>query len=573
MRQPRSAWNTSNALVVCFVALLMASLLYLPNMGGVGLGLPFNTLVYTLLGALMLPILWRPLRRRGWLVTPGAVCFTLGVALLALPLAFASEAGSDVAAWRVAGLLAGWGIYCCWLQLRLNFRWRHAWVGWLLLLISGQAVLALLQLFWPAWSWVPQRGPRAYGIFQQPNVLGSLLATGLALVFMLMLLPGYALASVGGERGRQTALAALLVLLAALLVWVQSRTGWLAGGLLLMGYWLLFGRRLTRRLMMTSGLMLFGCGLGIAVLLGASGDGAPLSHALSNQARLSMLQDTLKMIAIHPLTGWGYGSFEVAFQHFRIGQQPPTPVLEITRHPHNEVLLWWVEGGVTALLGMVAIACGAGRVLWQAWHHDRRAFAAGRRSAGEASALCLAMLPIVLHCQLEYPFYVSALHWLVFALMLATLDRLCCRQACVVGRNHHGLTALRAGVGLLCLCGMAMMLVMLRGGMALTHVERSGLRDMRPLLTMSPLAAWGFEQRRSFDLQTFQLLAYNRTHDETLLDGYAAWARDYLRLRIDANVYANLIAILRHRQQWAEAERYRNSAALLFPADRRFFPA
>ncbi|MFI8416101.1 Wzy polymerase domain-containing protein [Serratia sp. NPDC078593] len=572
MRQQRSVWNTNNALVACFIALFAVSLCYFPNMGGVGLGLPLNTLTYALLAGMVLLISVRGVSRRGGFITPTAMYFSCGVLLLCLPLAFSPAGDTSTSAWRVAGLLAGWGLYCAWLQRRLNARWRGALVVCLVLMVSVQAAIALLQLFLPAWSWVPMRGSRVFGIFQQPNVLGSFLATGLALTLMLALLPGYVLPSAVWEKGRKATLSLLLLVLTALLVWVQSRTGWLAGALVLLGYWAVWGRRFPRQLVVLGGWMLLGCALGLGVLLAADEGGGLHSHAMSNQARLAMLLDTLKMIAAHPFVGWGYGSFEAAFQQFRISQQPPTAVLEIARHPHNEILLWWLEGGVVALLGMLAIVAGAVRLCVQALAHDRRAFAAGRGDAGEATCLCLALLPMALHSQLEYPFYLSALHWLVFVLLLATVDRLSCRHSRLIGTAGHGLIAVRGGVALLCLAGMVLMLEIFRGGLALTIVERGGLRDMRPLQSMSPLAKWGLQQRRSFDLQTHRLLAYNVSRDDAELDRYAVWAQHYLTTRVDANVYANLIAILRHQQQSAVAERYRSSAALLFPRDRRFYP-
>jgi O-antigen polymerase len=87
---------------------------------------------------------------------------------------------------------------------------------------------------------------------------------------------------------------------------------------------------------------------------------------------------------------------------------------------------------------------------------------------------------------------------------------------------------------------------------------------------MSPLARWGLQDRVDFDLQTHRLLAYNTRRDDSELSRYAVWARHYLTTRVDTNVYANLIAILRYQQQTAEAEKYGFDAALLFPADPRF---
>ncbi|WP_336297444.1 PglL family O-oligosaccharyltransferase [Serratia rubidaea] len=569
MQRPRSVWNTNNALAACFLGLLAASLCYLPNMGGSGLKLPLNALTYALMATMLLLICWRQPDRRTWRLSRSAAYFLPGVALLSVPLAYAPPDGYATAAWRVSALLAGWLWYCGWLQVRLAFRWRTALIALLLALTAGQSLIALLQLFWPGWSWVPLRGTRVFGIFQQPNVLGSFIATGLALALMLAVLPGYVLRAARAERARQAGLAALLALLAALLVWVQSRAGWLGGALVLAGFWLAFRRVCAPRLQRAALAVLLGGAFATALLLwlGETGEVRYVSHALSNQARLAMLQDTLKMIAVKPWLGWGYGQFEYAFQHFRIAQQSPTPVLEIAGHPHNEILLWWLEGGLVALAGIVLLLLGGVHLLRQALRVDRRAFSCRRRHAGEATALCLALLPMLLHSQLEYPFYLSALHWLLFMLLLAQLDRLSSRRSVLTLRRSR---PLRLGVTLLCVSGLVLMLAALRAGWLLTQAERGGLRDVRPLREMSSVVALSQQPRREFDLQTQRLLAYNQTRDEQQLTQYRDWARRYLRVRIDANVYASLIAILRYQQHSAEAERYRADAALLFPADARF---
>ncbi|SPZ52008.1 Lipid A core - O-antigen ligase and related enzymes [Serratia quinivorans] len=242
----------------------------------------------------------------------------------------------------------------------------------LLAIVAGQAVIAVLQLFLPTWNWVPLRGARVYGIFQQPNVLGSFIATGLALTLMQWLLPGYVLVASRREGVRRVALSLLLVLFSAVLVWIQSRAAWLATLLLVLGFWGCFRHHFSRGLLSASLLIMLGTALGGVVMLWPESAGGVryISHEMSNQARLAMLQDTLKMIAAHPLSGWGYGSFEYAFQHFRIELVPPTRVLEIARHPHNELLYWWVEGGLVALLGISLLILGGGRLLLQVFRHD-----------------------------------------------------------------------------------------------------------------------------------------------------------------------------------------------------------
>lgn len=541
-------------------------------MGGVGLSLPFNPLVYAVM-AVMVLLMWcgKP-RRRAIVFTPTAGYLTMGVVLLSVPLAYAPAVEFSSAAWRVAALLAGWIFYCSGLQVRLPFRLRQLVLMLLLVTIAGQAVIAVLQLFLPAWNWVPLRGARVYGIFQQPNVLGSFIATGLALTLMMWVLPGYALIASRREAVRRIALSSLLLLFSAVLVWIQSRAAWLATLLVVLGFWMCFRHHFARGLLSASLLILMGAALGGVVMLWPDSAGGVryISHEMSNQARLAMLQDTLKMIAAHPFSGWGYGSFEYAFQHFRIEQVPPTQVLEIARHPHNEILYWWVEGGLVALMGMGLLILGGGRLILQAIGHDRRAFAAGSGNAGEPTTLCLALLPMLVHTQLEYPFYLSAMHWMVFLVLLAMADGLSCRRVGVVILPVRGRLALRCGIGGLCVAAVVMMVDIFRGGLSLTQAERNGLRDIQILNSMSPLARWGLQERVNFDLQTHRLLAYNTRRDDRELSRYAVWARHYLTSRVDANVYASLIAILRYQQQAAEAEKYGFDAALLFPSDPRF---
>ncbi len=81
----------------------------------------------------------------------------------------------------------------------------------------------------PAWFDYPMKNGRPYGVFLQVNVLASFIACGLALALMLLLLPDFSLTQPKAERGRRYALGLVLVLFPVLLVWLQSRIGWLGG--------------------------------------------------------------------------------------------------------------------------------------------------------------------------------------------------------------------------------------------------------------------------------------------------------------------------------------------------------
>lgn len=564
--------NIGNKYIIPSMLLLLGTNCYIINQGASGLSLPANTLTW---GGISLLILWVGLhssQRRYRFSTTSLPLFLTGIVVLTIPLLYVEPADLSRAGWRVAAMITGAVFYFSWLQVRLSNSQRQALWLVLLLAVFMQALLALVQLFASELAWVPIKGGRVYGIFQQPNVLASFMATGLALALMLFLLPGFALRQARYEHWRQAFLSVLLLVLPALLMWINSRVGWLGGALVSLLFLWRFGALFPVRCKRAVVLLVAGFVMGLAGILwlGREDGWGHLLHEGSNQARWTMLRDTLRMIAEKPLLGWGYGSFEYNFLHFRINQLPPTVVTEIANHPHNEILLWWVEGGLVSLFGLGLIIFGGVRLVVRACRRDVQALNDGRRFAGEPTALCIVLLPIALHTQLEYPFYLSALHFMVFLMVLATLER---KVSGVMGRLPLPLSVgrgLRILLPVASVGAVVLMVFALKGGMTLTRAERAGLVDMREIQAMPMLSRWVHQERVTFDEQVNALLTYNRTRDTALLDGYARWALDYLGRRIDANVYASLIPILQHQAETALAERYRRDAQLLFPTDVRF---
>ncbi|MDA8478799.1 Wzy polymerase domain-containing protein [Citrobacter sp. Awk 4] len=494
----------------------------------------------------------------------------LACLVLLLPILFTRPEWQGTAAWRLVGLWGGGLFYFTWLQVRMTARYRQAVLYLILLAATVQALMVLLQLFAPQFTqhWIPVGG-RSLGIFQQANVTASFIATGLALAVSAFVLPEFHLLKLNAEYWRRRVLAVLLVVLTMVLVWLQSRTGWLAGALVLGAFILCFGRRYFRFVAIASLLVVGSTLVGVSLLWWGDDLSSVLrysSHTGPTNARYAMLISTLKMIAEKPLSGWGYGGFEYSFQHFRMAQGLSTQGVGIVRHPHNELLLWWVEGGIAGLLGMLLLVLGGLRLMVRAYWRDSRAFSHGKTSAGEALALFIALLPIVLHCQTEYPFYLSTLHWLVFLLLLAMLDRLVSPRLSKGGKLKRWKYPMLA----LSLAGLFVAVAGGYSGQKLTQAERYGLLDMQWVEDMPVWVSWTQSERLQFDLQLAGLLVFNRSHDEQLLEDYAQWAQAYLNHRIDKNVYANQVVVLLLQRQYLRAEELRHEAALLFPFDKRF---
>lgn len=565
---------------VLLIWLLVLLPLYLPNMGGSGLAMPQNILTWGIMATVVATV-WLALPTvRPLLFTMTARWTLLAILILSIPLVYTAPQWRETALIRVLALLGGWVFYFSLLQYPLLRVGRHILYYAILAATVLQAVIALLQFTVPAcvpaWLAYPISGSRASGVFQQVNVLASFMATGLALALMLFLLPTFACKHPLHERLRVTGLGGVLMLFGVMQVWMQSRIGRVGSTTVaLMLVWHFYSIA-PRRTLWAASLMVVGLLIGCITLLdGGGGDHGPLyvSHDSSNHARYTMLRDTLMMIGQKPLAGWGYGGFEFNFQHFRLTQAPPVVITEIARHPHNEILLWAVEGGLIAMLGMLLLLAGGLRLVMTVLRVGRASARCAPRVAGEATALCIVLLPIVLHTQTEFPFTLSAAHWAIMLLLLALLDR----QTAPLSSARMQVSPATAGVLRIALPTLAIPLALmagigLYGNLMLTTIERHYLVTLEPARRVMAFDLWVNRERWQYDCQTHALLTFNHTRSSQLLDSYVQWARTYLSRRIDKNVYAAWISIAQSRQDTLTYRRLLQEAHTLFPEDTRFIP-
>lgn len=559
--------------------LLVLLPLYLPNMGGSGLALPQNSLTWAIMATVVATI-WLTLPTGNHLLlTLTAQGTLLAILILAIPLYYTAPQWREAALVRWLALLGGWVFYFSLLQYPLPRAGRHALYYAILAATVLQAVIAMAQFTVPAcvptWLAYPVSGGRVYGVFQQPNVLASFMATGLALALMVLLLPTFACQHPLRERLRVTGLGGILILFCVMLVWVQSRIGWVSGAVVALVLVCRFYSVAPRRTAWAVGLMTVGVVIGsITLYQGLSAEGAlrSASYDSSNHARYIMLRDTLAMISQKPFAGWGYGGFEYSFQHFRLAQGLSTQGVGIARHPHNELLLWWVEGGLIALLGMLLLLAFGLRLAIAALRGDRAKNSRLTCPSGEATALFVALLPMLLHTQTEYPFTLSAAHWAIGLLLLTLLDG----QTTPL-RVRMPVSPTTAGVLRIALPALAIPLAVmagigLYGNLMLTAIERHHLVTLEPARRVMAFDLWVNRERWQYDSQTHALLTFNHTRDARLLDGYTRWARTYLSRRIDKNVYAAWIAIANAQQDTLTYRRLLQEAHALFPEDTRFMP-
>ncbi len=539
--KPKAAWLFGLAAFYCLIAMHI----YWPNRGGSGFYLPWN-----LVGGIFiaLAILGAMLFSRPPLAVSGFFNWlALGGLILSLPLLWAQQPWLSEALPRLLGLALGIMAYFALLQIPLDRSRRRRLLTLLLAATVIEALFGLVQysLLQPG-NWIGYNSlkNRPYGIFQQWNLMASFMATGLALA--LYLLSNRRPLS----RSLQWLSTSILVLAPLLLVVIASRVGLLAALLLSpLQLWMLF--RINRR-RAAAALLLLVTGVGVGLLL-VMINGATRAVTVAEPIfyRLAYWQEALRMIAERPWFGWGYGHFQHDFlHHFYTTHSSGMESVAIS-HPHNEILLWGIEGGLLSLSG-IAIVC------WGLWRLLQRTRALPLRPAP-----WIAALPILLHMMVEYPLYLSAAHAVLLLVILRSGD---------VRRRlrlpHRPQQTLRLLTGIAAALMLPYLLNGLHSALIITAVEKTGLRQFGPMSRVLTPTPW--QGRYDYDVQLQRLLQYPQTRDATTLWNYRQWAENEILVRPDANIYINLIAVSRLLQQPQRAADLQRQAHRLFPQDMRF---
>lgn len=288
-----------------------------------------------------------------------------------------------------------------------DFWWHGLLVG---LLVAGllSVGVSVVQVFAPdladgVWLAATTTPGRAIGNMRQPNQLSTLLlwACGAAVW----------LAHRHGWRWPVTAL--LLVLLVGAEVLNASRTGMV--GVALLAIWGMVDRRLARgvRLAMVSGIAVYLLGWWAmeqwASLQGQMyyGDDQlrKTLHGDPSSSRGRIWANTLALIAQHPWTGVGAGSFNFVWSMTPFPDRP----IAFFDHTHNLLLELAVDLGLPYLVLVLALA---GLFVWRL----RGAFTqADELRAQSARCAAFLLVLVLVHSLLEYPL------WYVYFLLPTAL--------------------------------------------------------------------------------------------------------------------------------------------------------
>ena len=346
--------------------------------------------------------------------------------------------------------------------------------------------------------------------------------------------------------------AAILVMFCALTE-IQSRIGWLSALGVYGGMAGLYWREnpVWRRVVLL-GLPVVGAYVG-ALMMPISLTDALAQHQGSTLQRLMILRETGRMIAEHPVFGWGYGGYVWHFSHFIADRAVPIDNgIRVIPHPHNEILYWWVEGGVVALLGLVMMAWAGGVIFLR------------RTTRSRLSLLCC-LLPLLLHTQVEYPFYQSTAHWLTFILLLslASAEQDAARTL-TFSRLPWFSALILSGVWLWAF----VVLATLRQQEVLTGFEQQPDNDYREVLTLHETGL-GIERLKKDRAQAL-IVEYQHSGDRQALLAFTAQADNWLNIWVDDDMYDNMINVNLFLGNTFAGQTLKSEAQRLFSEEPRF---
>lgn len=537
----------NSAFLIVFALLMGLGAHYFQhNQGGSGLELAQNNVVWIFFSILIGLGLWKITEAKKIFYSRFTIVFLIAFLLFFIPVFYPNNILAEQSYTRLLGLFAGFLLFVSLQQMRFSALFLQRLL--LLIVLAGflQACYSLTQDYLlPAnniFGYDVGYG-RPYGIFQQPNVLASFMATTL-------ILAGYLLQKIECKKTQ-----AFLLITALLNIWVitiaMSRVGYLGSliAILLLAPWA--WQQNKNRFIIFIVAIFLGAGLGSlkgADLLEARG----IESIKQDDRRLRNMQHSFKLFTESPLLGKGYGSFEKEYllsyaERVKKGELPS--LKSHYTHPHNDTLFWAVEGGIIPILAILLLIIG--------FLSSFKTFKITKSMASTAL-----IMPIALHTQTEYPLYHSALHWLVLIVLVFYIDS---ESKTMQEQQFRPTFALRAFALLIPLFSAIFMLSNLYTISKITEYERSKKPDIKLLMDIvNPLV---FQDRFDFHLSYFRLSLAIQTENQQEIQAVVDWTEKTIEKTPKSFFYIILYIAYKHNNQLKEAQQLLEYARYLYPKD------
>ena len=533
---------------------LLGMHVYVPNLGGSGLDLPFNAIIWGGLSIALGLGFYQTAVNRQLRYSKLTIALFLCCLMLSVPLFYPSTQNYTQAIPRIAALWGGWIFFLVLQQLKLSNPHKQRLLWFIVLAVVIETLIAYLQYF----QLLPKEllGNNAFtsspfGVFQKPGVMVSFISTGLVL-------SGYLLARQQRKYGQKISRTILLylmpliampiiILLTIGLEWLVTAVGFFVIATYL--YRFSTPRRFSGWIAST----VAGTGVGLILLSSANIDLNTSEHEQWHQTVSQLYPQSLDMFIEKPFTGYGYGQFEPEYILYTARQHQLNPSylpgIPSTPYPMNEPLYWGVEGGLIPVLGIVLAAL---LVLIKIYSARK----------GTRLAIFSLFIPIILHNLIGAPFYQSAILWITFVILLFWVDQRTANYK-LYNITKASKIAIRSGSFILPTLVIALMASALQSNVYLLRYANSYPRDT--LLLEQILSPITQQQEYEWQLNKANLRQGLLGGDSEMIEEYISWAISAIKKQPRTEYYSNLILAYLGLGKIDKAEQIRSEAAFLFP--------
>ena len=405
----------------------------------------------------------------------------------------------------------------------------------ILVIATGlHALLGAIQISAPELiaAWFPtNRGFVPSGVFQQINVQAIFLVTGLVISLFLMSRPSFRMSA------RITKLIVVISFSLAFYVIIASGSRAALLSLLVSLPLVLVSRfkQLRYQKVLLTVLLITSC---VGFMAGLAGldktldKTARLTEQSYADARVAMYAVGMELVAKEPLHGYGIGGFLRAWNtqvSDFVSRYPDTGMPDNVSHPHNETLFWMIEGGLSALIGLLSFIVGVSVALYRC----------GFQRGGAYAAI---LFPISFHTQVELPFYISSLHWFLWLFLIYLVLRHQ-TKICSVSTSF-AMTRVIQVVATLFAVGMTWFMINTSRAQEDLHRYLYNVNPQTPYLqvAMNNLYFKPEAERSAMHTMLFDSIDKN---DRRRVEEFEVWAQNYVLRDPRLEMYSDLIAASR----------------------------
>jgi len=515
-----------------------------PNLGGTGINLPYNNWSIILILIVIFAAQLIAFYEKNIFIPSNFKPFTLFILLFITPISiFDLEKIIDTS--NIAAIIIA-GFFISLYQSGFN---KEKLSKTLIYACFIQAIIGIFQAFSPidtSHSLLFSNRGVPTGIFLQPNLLASYLATGLALCIFHY--------ETYLDKQKSSTLILIFIGLTLLIVSLLtgSRTGWIAISVIFSCY--LFYCRSSHKKIITVSIFIL-AGLISANILSSISEAISHknSHKLSQitdasiTKRLTSYRQSFDMILERPISGYGIGEFQKSYIEFSAkkhyeDKSYPTSFPDFY-HPHNEILYWWIERGILSILALIYLIIFSTREILE-------------NKINTLLKISL-FIPIAIHAQTEFPLTQSIPHIMILLAMWFIVDEKPFKKALKIEKNIIFLSSLPV------LFSIAILGNNIYNTSNLYYFQNFH-RDTK-LIKRQTFLYFPQEYKMNSHIKTIELQKAIFSSNYGYVREYLDWAAMDIEDHPDPNAYQHIITASRYLKETELAKTFLTKGKYLFP--------